>query len=499
MSSSDTGVSDTLDPMAIVSDDEILSESEVYTSDTTSTDEDDFQPFTQPNFGDNMPLADGPFVGDLPLIQVPAPLPLAAVPIEDLPHDELADDDIDLFIEGPPEGDQDGVALMDDDVPLADVPVAHPVVPVKAPVEEALSDPSGPDLFESVASASLHAPGVQHYSSDSDSDMAMSIAPIVPHDVDPDPEVEFAPAEPVPVGPEPVIAHDPIDIPAGALLLDPLPEPDHVDIPVLAPPIVDAPVAIPPVSDVPIFYAPLPDPVSVFVDRAPFATHVDPRYADTCNGWIEDDDYPSFVVPVKPPVAPAFAPPEVPQYHPHISYVHRTDLPITFLQDIPPPRPGEGPSTQRPDHMPHSTAAFSFMPSFTPAPRTTFPTSAPMGEPFLWSSPNVMPLSDPYHPFHVGYTTDDILISLQLQQDALSRRVQELERTPRPPPCHCQSPFATPPAPLPLPPDSDVRFFTPEQQIAYLLRVIHALEEDWVRLHRLIFFPPPPPPPPASA
>ncbi|XP_021996518.1 proline-rich extensin-like protein EPR1 [Helianthus annuus] len=310
-SSSDTGVSDTLDPMATVSEDEILPESEI-----------------------------------------PAPLPIAAVPVKDLPLDELADDDIDLFIEGPPEGDQDGGAPVDDDVPPADVPVADPVIPViELPDIEAPSDSSGPDSFESVASTTLHAQGVQHYSPDADSDMAMSASPIAPHDVGPDPEVEFVPAEPAPVGPEPVIppepviAHDPIDVPAVALLPDPLPEPDHVDIPVVAPPVVDAPVEVPPVSDVPIVDPPLPDLVPVFVNRAPFATHVDPRYADTHNGWIEDDDYPSFVVPVTPPAAPVFAPLDVPQYHPHVSDVHRMDLPITFLQDIPPPRPGEGPST----------------------------------------------------------------------------------------------------------------------------------------------------------
>ena len=50
-SSSDTGVSDTLDPMAVVSDDEIPSEREVYTSDTTSIDDDDFQPFALPDVG----------------------------------------------------------------------------------------------------------------------------------------------------------------------------------------------------------------------------------------------------------------------------------------------------------------------------------------------------------------------------------------------------------------------------------------------------------------
>ncbi|XP_022032714.1 proline-rich protein 36-like [Helianthus annuus] len=285
--------------------------------------------------------------------------------------------------------------------------------------------------------------------------MAMSAAPVVPQDFGPEPEVKFVPAEPAPVGPEPVIAHDPIDVPVVALLPDPLPEPDHVDPPVMAP--------------------------HVLMHQS--------SYADTLNGWIEDDDdYPPFVLPVTPPAAPAFAPLDIPQFHPHVSDVHRTDLPITFLQDIPPPRPGEGPSTGPRDHMPPTTAAFPFMPSFTPAAHTTSP-FVPSGEPFLWSSPNFMPLSDPYHPFHVGYTSEDILISLQLQQGALRRQVQELERIPRPPPCHCQSPFATPPAPLPL---------HPEQQIAYLLRVVHALEEDWVRMSRLLFFPPPPPPPPSA-
>ncbi|KAJ0809289.1 hypothetical protein HanPI659440_Chr01g0013121 [Helianthus annuus] len=476
VSSSDTGVLDTLDPMAVVSDDEIPSEGEVYTSDTTSTDEDDFQPFALPDFGDDIPIADGPFGGDLPLIQVPAPLPLVTVPLEDLPHDEFADDDIDLFLEGPPEGDQDGVALMDADVPLADDPVvdpvvplaeipadvhiADPVVPVEAPIEEAPFDLFGPYSFESVTSASLHAQGVQHYSSDSDSDMAMCVAPLVPHDVDPDPEVEFLPDEPAPVGPEPVVAHDPIDAPAVAHLPDPLPEPDHVDIQDIAPPFIVAPVDLPPVSDVPVIDAPIIAPVvpvsaPVHADHAPFATHIDPRYADTRNGWIEDDDdYPPFVLP-----------------------------------DIPPPRPGEGSSRQPPVFVPPVSSSVPFMSQF---PHTT-PPFIPSGEPFLWASPNVMPLSDPYHPFHVGYTTEDILISLQLQQDALSRRIQELERTPRPP-CHCHTPFAAPDTPLPLPPDSDVRFLTSEQQIAYLLRVIHALEEDWVHMRRLLFSHLPPPP-----
>ncbi|XP_022004062.1 proline-rich extensin-like protein EPR1 [Helianthus annuus] len=437
-SSSDTGVSDTLDPIAIVSDNEILSESEVYT-------------------------------GDLPLLQVPAPLPLAVVPLEDLPHDEFAVDDIDLFLEGPPEGDQDGVALMDADVPfvddpvvdpvvplaeiLADVPIADSVVPVEAPIEEAPFDLFSPYSFESVASASLHTQGIQHYASDSDSEMAMSVAP---HDVDPDPEVEFLPDEPAPVGLEPVVSYDPIEAPAVARLPDPLPEPAHVDIPDIAPPVIVAPIELPPVSVVPVIDAPVIAPVvpvsaPVHADHASFASHIDPHYADTRNGWIEDDDYPPFVLPVTSPVAPVSTPTEIPLFHPHTSDVHRTDLPITFLQDIPPPVLGR---------FPHTAPSF-----------------VPKGEPFLWASPDVMPLSDPYHPYHVGYTIEDILISLQLQHDALSHRIQELERALLPP-CHYQTPFAAPHTPLSFPPDSDVCFLTSEQQIAYLLRVIDALEED---------------------
>ncbi|XP_022040536.1 calphotin-like [Helianthus annuus] len=452
-SSSDTGVSDTLDPMAVVSDDEILSESEVYTSDTTSTDEDAFKPFALPDFGNDIPLADGPVDGDLPLIQFPAPLPLAAVPLEDLPYDEFADDDIDLFLEGPLEGDQDGVALIDADVPLADpvvdpviplveipadMPIADPVVPVEAPIKEAPFDPFGPYSFESVASASLHAQGVQHHPSDSDSDMAMSVTPLVPHDVDPEPEVEFLPDEPAPVGPELVVAHDPIDAPAVAHLPDHLPEPDHVDIPDVVPPVIVVPAIVPLIPNAPVIDAPIIAPIvpvsaPVHADHAPFAAHIDPRYADTRNGWIEDDDdYPPFVLPVTPPVALVSAPIDVPFFHPHISDVHRTDLPITFLQDIPPPRPGEGSSRQQPAFVPPVSSSVPFISQF---PHTT-PSFVPLGEPFLWASPNVMPLSDQYHPFHVGYTTEDILASLQLQQDALSRRVGELERAPRPP-CHC--------------------------------------------------------------
>ncbi|KAJ0510018.1 hypothetical protein HanIR_Chr11g0535841 [Helianthus annuus] len=455
-SSSDTGVSDTLDPMEIVSDDGILSEGE---------------PFALLDFGDEVQPADGILAGDLPLAEIPAPIPLAAFPVEDLPLDVVSDDDIDLFVEGPPEDDHEGGAPIADD---AVIPVAE------APVEEAPSDSPGPESFESVASASLHDRGVQHHSSDADSDVAMSAAPGSPHefefdhefedefdpvfppDFDPDHEIEFIPVDQpleAPVAPidqfldipadfdmdftdpEPVMAPEPVIAP------DPVPVHDLVlvDAPALVPPIVDIPIVVPPVADVPIADAPaLAPPI---VDHALFATHVDPRYADTHNGWTDDDDYPPFVLPVTPPVAPVSVPIDVSSFHPHIADVHRTDLPITFLQDIPPPRPGEGSSRQQPTFVPPVSSSVPFMSQF---PHTT-PSFVPSGKTFLWSSPNVVPLSDPYHPFHVGYTTEDILTSLQMQQDALSRRIGELERTPRHPPCHCQTPFAAPHAPLPLP------------------------------------------------
>ncbi|XP_022032638.1 uncharacterized protein LOC110933719 [Helianthus annuus] len=434
-SSSDTRVSDTLDPLAIISDGEILSEGEVYTSDTTSTDDDDFPPFALPDFGVEVQPADGILAGDLPLIEIPSPVPLAAFPVEDLPLDVVSDDDVDLFVEGPLEDDHEGGAPIADDV----------VIPIaEAPVEEAPSDSPGPDSFESVASASLHDRGMQHYSPGADSDIAMSAAPgsphefefdhefedkfdpVFPHDFDPDHEIEFipvdqpleAPVAPIDqfldiladfdidfVDPEPVVAPEPVIAPD----LVPVHDPVLVDAPALAPPIVDIPIVAPPVADVPIADAPvLAPPV---VDHALFATHVDPRYADTHNGWIDDHDYPPFVLPVTPPVAPVSAPIDVPFFHPHITDAQRSDFRITFLQDIPPPRPGEGSSMQQPAFVPPVSSSVPFMSQF---PHTT-PSFVPSGEPFLWSSPNVMPLSDPYHPFHVGYTTEDILTSLQMQ------------------------------------------------------------------------------------
>ncbi|KAJ0524713.1 hypothetical protein HanHA300_Chr09g0303741 [Helianthus annuus] len=270
-SSSDTGVSDTLDPMAIVSDDRVSSEREVYTSDTTSTDDDDFQPFALPDIGPEP--ADGFPVGDLPLAVIPAPIPLAAYPVVDMPLDVVSDDDIDLFEEDPFEADHEGGAPIVADVilPIADAPAEE--APVHSPV---------PDSFESVASASLHTQGVQHHSHDADPDMASSAAPAPAHDLEFDHEVDddFDPVFPPGFDPgqdiefihldqpleEPVAPIDPLfDDPADFDMdfVDPepavAPEPLAASDPALEHDLVhdDAPAFAPFVDDVPAADAPV--------------------------------------------------------------------------------------------------------------------------------------------------------------------------------------------------------------------------------------------------
>ncbi|KAJ0600889.1 hypothetical protein HanIR_Chr03g0122171 [Helianthus annuus] len=137
--SSSSGVSGTLDPIAVDLDDPMPTDPEIYTSDTDSSDDDDFQPFALPDFGDDVQLVDGIIGGDLPLVQIPAPVPLVAFPIEDLPLDYVSDDDI----------------------PPVDIPVDDPIVPVvELPEMEVLSESSGSDSFESVASSTLYALGL---------------------------------------------------------------------------------------------------------------------------------------------------------------------------------------------------------------------------------------------------------------------------------------------------------------------------------------------------
>ncbi|KAJ0893456.1 hypothetical protein HanPSC8_Chr09g0377821 [Helianthus annuus] len=352
-----------------------------------SDDKDDFQPFALPDFGDNLPTADGipdedPFfvpilvhdhliidLADGEHIVAPIFAPVV-IPPEYWPFNDLIDVDIDLFVDGPPD-DAHGNGELDE------------------------------------------YPGLE------------------PNFV-PDDQPDVAPADP-----EPLPDHDPISF----------------GLPDIAPLI--------------------PDPVPA---------------------------------PVDPPVVELFIPApalaDVAPFHPVESDVHRVDLPIVYLQDIPAPRLREGTSGQQPSHDPHVSAAFPHISQSAPfAPFT----SSPLDEPLRWFLPYSIPTSDPYHPSHfVGYTQDVLLYSLQLRFEVMSRKVLELESIPRPLPCPCQHasvppcssppPFARPPAPLTPFPEFDARFLTVEQHVRYLLCHVHKLEEELAHVLSLIFLPPPPPP-----
>ncbi|XP_021991754.1 pistil-specific extensin-like protein [Helianthus annuus] len=252
MSSSESRLSDVGDPLPIVSDDEIAPEPEILTSDTKSDpdmlsdDKDDFQPFALPDFGDDLPLADG-FPDEDPFV-VPIPV-----------HDHL--------IIGHPNGEHI-VAPILDPVPLVgDGKIDEDVIavpPPEIPVIEISSDSSlhsVSDSFESVTSSALQAVGLQRYATDSDDDTAMSAAPSPPHDPEPGPEPDLVPINQpnvAPADPEPI--PDPDHVPFGlpditTLIPDPAPAP--VDPPVVEP-------FIPPPA--PADVAPLP-PVESDVHR----------------------------------------------------------------------------------------------------------------------------------------------------------------------------------------------------------------------------------------
>ncbi|MFS8024336.1 hypothetical protein Hanom_Chr16g01462041 [Helianthus anomalus] len=138
--------------MAIVSDDEIMHEPEIFTSDTESDlemlsdDDDNFQPFALPDLGDDAPIADGILVEDI--FALPAtihdhliighpdgehivalilvPVPLVVIRPEDWLIDDLFDDDVDLFLDCPP-ADAQGDGEVDNVVVLEEIPAPRPV------------------------------------------------------------------------------------------------------------------------------------------------------------------------------------------------------------------------------------------------------------------------------------------------------------------------------------------------------------------------------------
>ncbi|KAJ0752152.1 hypothetical protein HanPI659440_Chr09g0321091 [Helianthus annuus] len=87
----------------------------------------------------------------------------------------------------------------------------------------------------------------------------------------------------------------------------------------------------------------------------------------------------------------------------------RIDLPTLFPHEIPAPHLGNGTSRQPPSFDPLAPFDFMSTPIFSP-----FEIDPYLQSPRLFP-PYSMPLSDPYHPsHHVGYTRDDLLLSLQL-------------------------------------------------------------------------------------
>ncbi|KAF5759358.1 hypothetical protein HanXRQr2_Chr16g0740291 [Helianthus annuus] len=296
--------------MAIVSDDdEVAPAPEVFTSDTESDpemisyDDDDFKPFALPDFGDDVPFADGIPADDifaLPILihdhliighpdgehlVAPIPIdvvPLAAVPPEDWPFDDLLDDDFDIFAGDHPACEQgDGEV---DDVIVLDVPSLMVSVIY---ISSDSSIHSVADSFESVTSSALQAARLRLYATYDDD--AMSVAPS-----------------------SPVRAPTPPPVPDYV--------PDHVPDPDLVP------------FDIPLIAPLVPEPISAPLDLPPIAL---------------DIPQPPLTIDVPPPF---------------VSYEHLTDLPIVFRHEIPAPRPGGGTSGQPPSFNPFASADFPPIP-----------------------------------------------------------------------------------------------------------------------------------------
>ncbi|KAJ0764787.1 hypothetical protein HanPI659440_Chr08g0296121 [Helianthus annuus] len=327
MDSPATGGSDTTGPLPLVSDDVMSSEHEVHTSDYTSTDDDDFQPFALPDDADEHTDDSLPFAYP----RVPMSLLMAILLNAD------ADGDIELYEDEPFEDEDPDVAplpagglLMIADVPAGDSPIHSPV----------------PDSFESVASVSSRGASAQQFIHDSDPDQASSAAPIpsyafehddiedsdpvFPPGFDPDHDIEYIPMDEHmedpddPIGPiDPDFDFDmafddpePAIAPEQAAAFDPLPEHDpvHADFP-LEPVDADPPVDVPviegdhvaadpivplPVGDIPAdpvidpvdpdiapvdpVIAPI-DPLPIEPEHALFAEHMDPPDEEAQHGW----------------------------------------------------------------------------------------------------------------------------------------------------------------------------------------------------------------------
>ncbi|KAJ0548624.1 hypothetical protein HanIR_Chr08g0385841 [Helianthus annuus] len=462
--------SDTTGPLPIVSDDTISSEHEVHTSDYTSTDDDDFQrrlaviPAPIP-FADE-PIDDPP-AEYLPLVVIPAPIPLAVYPAYDLLLDAEADGDVDLFEDEP----------FEDEIPdAAPLPAGDLLMITGAPVEDSPAHSPVPDSFESVASAPSHEVSAPHFVHDSDPDQASSAAPIPSYAFEHD---DIEDSDPPALAPEQAVALDPVHehdlvhagVPDEPILADP-PVGDHlVDIPLIVDdhviagdPVVDPPFVDPPlIADIPVDHpvehvAPVDpviapfDPVPLEPEHALFADHMDPPDEEAQHGWIPADE-------------------DVPPLPPQIPVTRHDDFSFQIPQFVPPAGPGEGSSAHPFGHVP---MPMPFMPQMSSVPSSVSPVHAapfdPTSMPLLWSSSSPMPPTDTYHPFHMGYTIEDVLMSFVHQHESHTKRLQELERA-QMPPCSCHGQIHSPLQPgRSLLSDFAARLFTLEQQVASVIR-----------------------------
>ncbi|KAJ0539199.1 hypothetical protein HanHA300_Chr08g0283631 [Helianthus annuus] len=339
--------------------------------------------------------------------------------------------------------------------PDRDIEFVHMDQPVEDPVDPADPfDPIDPDF---------------------DFDMAFddpepAVAPEQAAAFDPAHEHGLAHAD-VPV--DPILAGQPLgDVPVDDM---PLLDADHVVDPLVDPPIADVPVdphvdhIDPVVAHVDPVLAPV-DPLPIEPEHALFAEHMDPPDEEAQHGWIPADE-------------------DVPPLPPHRTDAHHPEFSFQIPSVIPPAGPGKGSSAHPFGHVP---MPLPVMPQIASIPSSVAPIDL-TSTPLLWSSSSPMPPTDPYHPFHLGHTLEDLLMSFVHQHDSHSQRLQELERAQMPPyPYHGLSSSSAQPF-RSFPPDIVARLSILEQQIASVIRTQQALEEDWL-LFRRLHYPPPPPP-----
>ncbi|KAJ0434915.1 hypothetical protein HanIR_Chr17g0887351 [Helianthus annuus] len=439
-----------------------MSEPEILTSDRESDsgmmtdDNDDFQPFALPNLGDDTPTTDGipdedPFAISIPVhdhlivdrpndehdvAPILAPIPLVAIPLEDLPFDDLIDVDVDLLVDGPFD-DAHGAERLDEDtvtIPVFEIP-GFEISP-----DTSLHPVS--DSFESVTSSALQAVGLRRHATGSDDDIAMSATLSPLHELRPGLKPDLVPDDQrvgAPADPKPLPDRDPI--PFGIPDIAPL-------IPDLAPTTIDPPVVEPLV----------PPPAPAPADVAPFhSMESDLRRVD-----LPTDSVQGIPTPRLRKDTPG----------------HQTSHVLHVSVAYP--------------HIPQSTPFTPFTSSPTDEPLRGSPPY------FMSTSGPYHPLH--FVGYTQDELLYSLQFRLKVMSHRVSGLESIPRPLPCPcqhasvPPSSSLPPFARPPPPLTPFPEFDTRFLTVEQQVRYLLHHVHKLEEELAHVLSLIFLPPPPPP-----